>query len=99
MQLTVNVWLEDKPGALMRVAGILTAKGCNIRNLNVSPDPWKEGFSRMTLVADVEERLHAKVVNEINRLVNVLLAVDVSKHERGIRPAQRSASARAMVAC
>jgi acetolactate synthase-1/3 small subunit len=99
MQLTVNVWLEDKPGALMRVAGILTAKGSNIRSLNVAPDPWKEGFSRMTLVADVEERLHAKVVSEINRLVNVLHAVDVSKHERGIRPADRTPAAGAVVGC
>ena len=89
MQLTIQVWLEDKPGALMRVAGILAAKGCNIMSLTVAPDPWSEGLSRMTIVADVEERLHVRVINEMNRLVNVLLAMNARDCTRGVRPGER----------
>jgi acetolactate synthase-1/3 small subunit len=77
MQQTIQLWLENKPGALMRVAGILTAKGINIETLSVSPHPAHD-ISRMIIVADVELRLRARVLNEINRLVNVLLAIDVS---------------------
>jgi acetolactate synthase I/III small subunit len=77
MQQTIQVWLENKPGALMRVAGILTAKGINIEELSVSRDPSPD-ISRMIIVANVELRLRARVLNEINRLVNVLLATDVS---------------------
>ena len=76
MQLTVHLWLEDRPGALMRVAGIITGKGYNIIALSLAPDPCEEGVSRMTITADVEERLHIRVVNEMNRLVNVLHAVN-----------------------
>ena len=89
MQLTIQGWLEDKPGALMRVAGILAAKGCNIMSLTVAPDPWNGGLSRMIIIADVEERLHVRVINEMNRLVNVLLAMNVKDCMRAMRPGER----------
>lgn len=79
MRQMIEIWLEDKPGALMRVAGILTAKGCNITSLKVEPDRRRPAIAHMLLVADVEGRLRLKVVKEINRLVNVLRAVDISE--------------------
>jgi acetolactate synthase-1/3 small subunit len=88
MQQTIQLWLENKPGALMRVAGILTAKGINIEALSVSPDPSHD-ISQMVIVADVELRLRARVLNEINRLVNVLLAIDVSGQTKGAPAAVR----------
>lgn len=44
MQQIIRVWLENKPGALMRVAGILTAKGSNIESLTVMPDDRRTAF-------------------------------------------------------
>jgi acetolactate synthase-1/3 small subunit len=84
MHQTIVIRLENKPGALMRVAGILTAKGCNIDSLSVSPDPDHEGISRMTIVAEVEPRLRSRVVSQINGLVNVLGAKEIS-----IKPTDR----------
>ena len=82
MEQTIDILLENKPGALMRVAGILTAKGCNITSVILEPDPGRPQFSRMTIVADVEARLRVRVVNEMNRLVNVLMARDVSEQQQ-----------------
>lgn len=82
MRQTIEVWLENKPGALMRVAGILTAKGGNIIFLKLETDETRPAVSHMLLVAEVEARLQVKVVKEINRLVNVLRAVDVSDQGR-----------------
>ena len=82
MQMTLQLWVEDTPGTLMRVTGILTSKGCNIRFLNLAPDPWKPGISRMIIHADVTERLQDRVVKEMNRLVNVLHAVDMTHQRR-----------------
>ena len=96
MPQTIQVWLEDKPGALMRVAGVITAKGCNIDSLTLVPDPCQAGVSRMTIVAATEPRLRQRVVNEMNRLVNVLLAVEVSDQSRGCGTPPQSASARSM---
>ncbi len=80
MRQTIQVWVEDKHGALMRVAGIIAAKGANIHALTLAPDPSREGVSRITVVADLEPRLHQRVVNEMNRLVNVFAAVDISSN-------------------
>ena len=74
----IEIVLEDKPGALMRVAGILTATGANIEGLVVEPDTLRPGISRMTIVADVEPRLSVRVLRQMNRLVNVLSAADVT---------------------
>ena len=52
----ISVLLENKPGALMRVTGLLTARGYNIESLTVARtvDP---DLSRMSIVVDVEDRL------------------------------------------
>jgi acetolactate synthase-1/3 small subunit len=78
MRQVIEVRLEDKPGALMRVVGILTAKGSNIESLVLTPDRLYEGTSKMTIAADVEPRLCRRVVQEMNRLVNVFVAHDVT---------------------
>ncbi len=78
MQQTIQVHLEDKPGALMRVAGIVTAKGCNITSLTLAPDTIKQGTSWIVLVADVEDRHRTRIVAEMNRLINVFAATDIS---------------------
>ena len=78
MNRTIRLWVEDKPGVLMRVAGVVTAKGANIHTLTVAPDPNRQGIAHITLVAEVEPRLTQRVVNEMNRLVQVLEAIDIS---------------------
>ena len=63
----------------MRVAGIVTAKGANIDALTVNADPQRAGMARIVLVAQVEPWLERRIVNEMNRLVHVLEAIDVSE--------------------
>lgn len=83
MDQVIHVRLENKPGALMRVAGILSATGTNIESLVLSPDAYEPGVSNMTIVADVEPRLRERVVQQINRLVNVFVASDVTSAPDG----------------
>lgn len=74
----ISLLLEDKPGALMRVTGVLSARGYNIQSLTVAPtlDP---SLSRMTIVVDVESRLRAQVIKQMNKLINVLQATDLTE--------------------
>ena len=81
MRQVIEIVLEDKPGALMRVAGILSATGTNIERLSVEPEPLRRGLSRMTIVAEVEERLRVRVIRQMSRLVNVLAAADVTEEQ------------------
>ena len=73
----VSVLLENKPGALLRVAGLLSARGYNIESLTVARTMDPE-LSRMTIVVDVEERLRSQVVKQMNKLINVLQATDLT---------------------
>ncbi len=78
MKQIISLLVEDKPGALMRVTGVLSARNYNIQSLTVAPtlDPT---LSRMTIVVDVESRLRTQVIKQMNKLVNVLQASDVTE--------------------
>jgi acetolactate synthase I/III small subunit len=73
----ISLLLENKPGALMRVTGLLTARGYNIESLTVARtlDP---SLSRMSIVVDVDPKLRQQVIKQMNKLVNVLQAADLT---------------------
>jgi acetolactate synthase I/III small subunit len=71
MLQVISLLLENKPGALMRVTGVLTARGYNIETLTVARTLDPE-LSRMTIVVDVDPILRTQVIKQMNKLVNVL---------------------------
>lgn len=73
----ISLLVENKPGALMRVTGLLSARGYNIESLTVARtmDP---DLSRMSIAVDVEPHLRGQVIKQMNKLVNVLQATDLS---------------------
>ena len=77
MLQVISILLENKPGALLRVTGLLSARAFNIESLTVARTIDPE-LSRMTIVVDVEERLRAQVVKQMNKLINVLQATDLT---------------------
>ena len=84
MLQTISLLLEDKPGALLRVTGVLSARGYNIESLTVAKTLDPE-LSRMTIVVDVEERLRDQVIKQMNKLINVLQASDLTNASAVIR--------------
>ena len=74
----ISLLVENKPGALMRITGLLSARGYNIESLTVARtlDPT---LSRMTISVDVETRLRAQVIKQMNKLINVLQAADLTE--------------------
>ena len=53
MLQVISLLLENKPGALMRVTGLLSQRGYNIESLTVARTLDPE-LSRMTIVVDVD---------------------------------------------
>jgi acetolactate synthase-1/3 small subunit len=84
MLQTISILLENKPGALLRVTGVLSARGYNIEGLTVAKTMDPE-LSRMTITVDVEERLRTQVIKQMNKLVNVLQATDMTESPSLIR--------------
>ncbi|HEY4364671.1 MAG TPA: acetolactate synthase small subunit [Bryobacteraceae bacterium] len=74
----ISLLVENKPGALMRVNGLLSARGFNIESLTVARTLDPE-LSRISLVVDIEPAQRAQVIKQMNKLVNVLQAQDLTE--------------------
>ena len=73
----LSVLVENKFGVLSRIAGLFARRGFNIVSLAVSPTE-DDRFSRMTIVVDVEPHQRLQVIKQMNKLINVLQATDLS---------------------
>lgn len=77
---TLSVVVENQPGVLARVAGLIARRGYNIESLAVGPtdDP---NFSRMTLVVDQTQTHIEQIVKQLYKLVNVIKIVELDPTE------------------
>ena len=84
MTQVIALLLENKPGALMRVTGLLSQRGYNIESLTVARtlDPK---LSHMTIVVEVEAALRQQVIKQMNKLINVLQATDLTEAPAVVR--------------
>ena len=73
---TLSVLVENKPGVLVRVAGLFSRRGFNIESLAVGPTEHQE-ISRMTIVVNCAERPLEQVTKQLNKLINVLKIVEL----------------------
>ncbi len=76
MKHTLSVLVENKPGVLVRIAGLFSRRGFNIDSLAVGPteDP---NLSRMTIVVGAEDHSLEQVTKQLNKLINVVKISDL----------------------
>ena len=67
----LSVLVENKAGVLARVAGLFSRRGFNIFSLAVAPTD-DERFSRLTIVVDVESAPLEQVIQQLDKLINVV---------------------------
>ena len=84
MTQVIALLLENKPGALMRVTGLLSQRGYNIESLTVARTLDPE-LSRMTIVVEVDDTLRQQVIKQMNKLLNVLQAADLTESPAVVR--------------
>lgn len=72
-EYTLSVLTEDKAGLLNHITIIFNRRKINIDSLNVSSTEVK-GVSRFTIVVNSSKEKIIKVVNHINKLIDVLAA-------------------------
>jgi acetolactate synthase-1/3 small subunit len=68
---TLSVLVENKPGALARIAGMFARRGFNIESLAVGPTE-DERISRMTIVVKVEAKPLHQIIRQLDKLINVI---------------------------
>lgn len=78
MKHTISVLVENHFGVLARVSGLFSARGYNIDSLCVgeTEDPV---VSRMTVVVQGDDRVLQQIVNQLNKLVDVIEVIDLTK--------------------
>jgi len=74
----ISVLMENKPGALMRVTGLLSARGYNIESLTVARTDDPE-LSCMSIVVEAEPSQRLQLIKQMNKLINVLQATDLTE--------------------
>ena len=77
---TLSVLVENKPGVLARVAGLISRRGYNIESLAVAPtdDPR---FSRITVVVDAESAPIERITKQLFKLSHVIKISELAPGE------------------
>ena len=67
----LSVLVENKAGVLARLAGLFSRRGFNIFSLAVAPTDDVR-FSRITIVVDVESAPLEQIIQQLDKLINVV---------------------------
>ena len=79
-QHTISVLVENKFGALARIAGLFSGRGYNIESLTVNHthDP---NLSRMTIVTKGTDEVLEQIEKQLNKLVDVVDVADLNSSD------------------
>ncbi len=79
-QHTITVLVENKFGALARIAGLFSGRGYNIESLTVNHthDP---NLSRMTIVTKGTDEVLEQIEKQLNKLVDVVDVADLNSSD------------------
>ena len=74
----LSVTVRDRPGVLVRIAGLFARRGFNIESLSVAQS-FQPGISRTTFVVSGEEATIEQVEKQLQKLIDVIKVVDHTK--------------------
>ena len=81
---TVSVLVDNEPGVLARVIGLISGRGYNIDSLTVAEVDAEKHISRITIVAPGTEQTVNKMISQLQRIVPVKRAANVTFEKQGI---------------
>lgn len=79
-QHILSVTVENKPGVLSRVTGMISRRGFNIQSLTVAPTE-DAGLSRMTIIVEADELGFEQIEKQLHKLVSVYRISDFSEED------------------
>ena len=77
MRHVLSVLVENKPGVLSRVTGLISRRGFNIESLSVGPteDP---ATSRLTAVVNADDVAYEQITKQLHKLISVHKITDLT---------------------
>ena len=78
MKHILSILVENKPGVLSRVTGLISRRGFNIDSLSVGPteDPT---MSRITIIVKADDVAYEQITKQLHKLVSVYKISDLTK--------------------
>ena len=75
---TISVLVDNHFGVLARISGLFSARGYNIESLcvGITEDPT---ISRMTVVVQGDDNVVQQIVNQLNKMVEVIEVLDLTQ--------------------
>lgn len=80
----ITMIVEDKPGVMNRISGMFARRGFNIQTVAVGATE-KPGVSRMTLLAEGDDRTIEQITKQLNKLVEVIKVSELKNGEATVR--------------
>jgi len=77
---TIALIVENRPGVLIRIAGLFSRRGFNIDSLTVGATDNPD-YSRMTITVDGDDVVLEQVSKQLNKLVNVIRVSELAPEE------------------
>ena len=77
MTHTISILVENHFGVLARISGLFSARGYNIESLcvGITEDPT---VSRMTVVVQGDDKILEQIVNQLNKVIEVIEVIDLT---------------------
>jgi acetolactate synthase-1/3 small subunit len=80
MAHTLVVLVENRPGVLTRISGLISRRAFNIESI-VAGYTEESDMTRITIVVNGEDHEIEQVVNQLSKLVDVIKIVDLTNIE------------------
>ena len=77
---TLSLLVDNKPGALARVCGLIARRGFNIESLAVSTTESPK-LSCMTVVVDADETSIEQITKQLHKLINTYKITNLAENE------------------
>lgn len=72
---TIGILVENRPGVLARIVGLLSGRNFNIENITAA-ETHEPGITRITLVTSGDDQVMDQIINQLRRLINVIKVTD-----------------------
>lgn len=78
LRRTLSVMVDNEPGVLARVVGLISGRGFNIESLSVA-ETMDPQASIITLITSGSPQIIEQVIKQLRKLINVIKVIDLTE--------------------
>ncbi len=83
-RVVIGMLVHDKPGVMMKITAMFARRGFNIESITVGHSE-REGFSRITIVAEGDKVILEQIIKQLNKLIDVVKVQHLHQKNTNLR--------------